>query len=104
MTKYANNIPFANIFLLTVALENMKAESDFILKGVGITNDVKIMERVRENTIRSVEVKRLSENYTDYYKSLKHPDLIRRFAKFYELDFEMFGYPDSPFAVMDEAS
>ena len=78
----------------------MRAESDYILKSIGLKNGADLMDEAREETIRKVEAKKLSQNYTDYYNNLRQPSLITRFADFYELDFEMFGYPNTPFAII----
>ena len=78
----------------------MRTESDYILKSIGLKNGADLMDEAREETIRKVEAKKLSQNYTDYYSNLCQPSLITRFADFYKLDFEMFGYPNTPFAII----
>lgn len=76
----------------------MKVEAEFLMKLVAIKNGQEIMEKVRSTTIRNVEKKKLSSSYQDNYRNLTDQSLITRFAQFYEVEFEMFGYPRTPFA------
>ena len=78
----------------------MKAETDHILRDIGVKNVELITKEVRDETIRPIETKKLSQNYTTFYASVKNRSLIKRFAKFYEIDCEMFQYPMSPFRTL----
>ena len=87
---------------VVVALENMKAEASAVLHAAGVENANIVMDRVRDHTIRDVEKKKLSSNYMDYYGGVKDLSLIHRFRKLFIIEIEMFGYPQSPFALMDK--
>ena len=84
-------------FTFTVSMENMKTESKYVLHKAGLKNPESVMSQVRRETIRTVEEKKLSQNYMTYYETIQDQSLIERFAIFYQVDFDMFGYPTSPF-------
>ena len=81
-------------------MENLNVEVQFLLENVGVKQASQIMNQIREKTIRSIERRKLSSNYVDYYNQLKDKQLIKRVVALISIELEMFSYPDSPFVHM----
>lgn len=78
----------------------MKAEARLVLQSQGVAHAEQAMNRVRAETIRTVEKEKLSSSYADYYTNLTDSTLIGRFRELYRIELEMFGYPLSPFDTL----
>lgn len=80
-----------------VMMENMSVEKEFIFKSVGVYNPLKVMENVREKTIRPIE-KVKSRPYVEYWKEIP-PDVIDKVRFVYRYEIMLFGYPQTPFVL-----
>ena len=78
-------------------MENMSNEIEYLLKGAGVLDPLRVMQRVRKSTIRRVEKKK-SRPYIDYWKSVP-ADVIEQVRFIYRYEIGLFGYPLTPFVL-----
>lgn len=79
-------------------MENFINETKFVFEEAGVVNPGAVMVRIREKTIRDIEIRNKKVIYTDYWKQVP-PSMINKIRFLYRYELMLFEYPETPFIV-----
>ena len=100
------NFDFVNcekkITCFAVAVENMSAESKYILEKAGLRETARVFNKTKKQTARGNEKRRLSASYQDYYRGMNRKDL-KALEKLYAFDIYVLQYPNTPFVDFEQS-